>query len=363
MRLRHASGWVVGLAMAVALASCVAPAEPDEAPATDEAPAEEMAVATEASGDADAAGAAIPQPTENTTRTTVEEVEGWIADLSNWGRWGDDDELGALNLITPEKRLEAVALVETGQTASLAHDWITEPAVDAAEPFELNVFLLEPTTMGIAMETQELSYHGSTFSHLDALCHVSHNGQLYNGRDFAATVSAEGCAQLGIGNVKEGIVTRGVLLDIPRLKGVPYLEAGEQVYREDVEAWEQEAGIMIEPGDAVFLYTGRWKRRAEQGPFGELAGFDASVIPLLKERDIALLGSDGFQEAGALPGMFLPVHKFTLVALGVNLLDNQDLEALAEMARSHNRWEFMLVVGPLRVEGGAGSPTNPIAIF
>ena len=357
MTLRVIGRWVVVAVMGIGSTGCTGSVEPEDASVED-------TVTAEAGPPVDGEGAEILQPTENTTRTTLVEVEGWISDLSNWGRWGDDDELGALNLITPEKRLQAAALVQTGQTASLAHDWITDEAIDAAEPFELRVSLLEPLTMGIAMEEQTISYHGSTFSHLDALCHVSHNGKLYNGFEFAEVVNADGgCSRLGIENVREGIVTRGVLLDIPRLHGVPYLEPGQQVYAEDIEAWEREAGIRIEPGDALFLYTGRWKYRAEHGPFANLAGYDPSVIPLLKDRDIALLGADGIQDAGSLPGMILPVHKFALVSLGANLFDNQDLEALAEMARVHNRWEFMLVVGPLRVDGGAGSPTNPIAIF
>ena len=293
-----------------------------------------------------------------------EQFEQWMSELSNWGRWGDDDQLGAINLITPAKRQQAAALVRTGRTVSLAHDWITDRAVDAAEPFELDVTHLEGG-LGIAMERQSISYHGSTFSHIDALCHVSHNGQVYNGRDFEETVSTEnGCVSLGIGNLQEGIVTRGVLLDIPRLRGVPYLEPGDGVTRADIEAWEEQAGVTISAGDVVLLRSGRWTRREEVGPFNPPTGYDPSVIPLLKERDIAILGGDGFQEGGnEVPGIILPVHKFALVALGVHLLDNLDLEALAETAAELNRWEFLLMVGPLRVQGGAGSPVNPIAVF
>ena len=295
---------------------------------------------------------------------SAEQFEVWMTELSNWGRWGADDQLGAINLITPVKRQQATSLIRTGRTVSLAHDWITDPAVDAATPFEIDVTHLEGG-QGIAMERQSISYHGTIFSHIDALCHVSHNGRLYNGLDFDETVSTEeGCRRLGIGNLQEGIITRGVLLDIPRLRGVPYLEPGAGVTRADVEAWEVRTGVTVSPGDALLLYTGRWKRRADVEPFNPPAGYDPSFIPFLKERDVALLGSDGFQEGGnAVPGVILPVHKVALVALGVHLFDNLDLEALAETAAELNRWEFFLTVGPLRVQNGAGSPVNPIAVF
>jgi kynurenine formamidase len=209
-----------------------------------------------------------------------------------------------------------------------------------------------------------VSFHGSTFTHLDALCHVAHDGQLYNGFRFADVVSeAGGCAKLGITAFKGGIVTRGVLLDIPRLKGVPYLEPGTQVYIEDVEAWEKKAGVRIAAGDAVFLRTGRWARRAKLGPFTNFAGFDASFAPFMKQRDIALIGSDAVLDAGTVPGFPLAVHKVALVALGVNIFDNADLEALAEAAARHNRWEFLLVAAPIPVPNGTGSLINPIAVF
>ena len=225
----------------------------------------------------------------NDSRTTKEELEKWMKELSNWGRWGKDDQRGAANLITPAKRKQALALARTGETVSLAHDTLMEKAVDAATPFEHRTTIM--AERGIAVEQQQVSFHGSTFTHLDALCHISYQGQLYNGMSFQQSVSeAGGCTNLAITTFKDGIVTRGILLDIPRLKGVPYLEPGTKVYIEDVEAWEKKAGIKIEPGDAVFLRTGRWARRAKQGPFANFAGFDASFAPFLKRRDIALIG-------------------------------------------------------------------------
>ena len=244
-----------------------------------------------------------------------------MKELSNWGRWGKDDQRGAANLITPAKRKQALALARTGETVSLAHDTLMDKAVDAATPFEHRTTIM--AERGIAVEQQQVSFHGSTFTHLDALCHISYQGQLYNGVSFQKTVSeAGGCNNLAITTFKDGIVTRGILLDIPRLKGVPYLDAGAKVYIEDVEAWEKKAGIKIGPGDAVFLRTGRWARRAKEGPFANFAGFDASFAPFLKRRDISLIGSDAVLDAGNVPGFPLAVHTFALVAVGVNIFDN-----------------------------------------
>ena len=237
-----------------------------------------------------------------------------------------------------------------------------EKAVDAATPFEHRTTVM--AERGIAVEQQQVSFHGSTFTHLDALCHIAYQGQLEKCVLFQQSVSeAGGCSNLAITTFRDGIVTRGILLDIPRLKGVPYLDAGAKVYIEDVEAWEKKAGIKIGPGDAVFLRTGRWTRRAKMGPFANFAGFDASFSPFLKQRDIALIGSDAGLDAGNVPGFPLVVPTVVLVALGVNIFDNADLEALSETAARLNRWEFMLVAAPVRVTNGTGSPINPIAVF
>jgi kynurenine formamidase len=286
-----------------------------------------------------------------------------MEELSNWGRWGPDDQLGAVNLMTDAKRREAAALVETGTTVSLAHDFLTDKAVDASEPYDLQ--------MSVNPEGQnsgdriEVYFHGVTFSHLDGLCHVFYKDKVYNGFDFQKIVTKQGCSRMGTTAMKDGLVTRAILVDMPRLKGVPYLEPGTKLYREDIEAWERQAGVRLGPGDALLLRTGRWAHRAVHGPTRTMSGWDASVMPFLAERDIALLGADSVHEApDSVPGLNVnPIHRFAIVARGMNLLDNLDLETAAETAARLNRWEFMIVVAPLRVPGGTGSPVNPIAIF
>ena len=297
-------------------------------------------------------------------RTVTEtQYEQWKTELSNWGRWGEDDEIGALNLITPAKRLQAVALVEDGITVSLASDADTVEAVDNQYPYE-------HTMLGIGFDRIAVRYHGISHTHLDSLGHVNANGVFYNGYTPDADAVAErGHEKNSIHNVKDGIVTRGILIDIPRLKGVPYLEPGTPIYIEDLEEWELQAGVRVSSGDAVFVRTGVWARRAAEGPWlrgrrpgGRSAGLHPSVIPWLKERDVALMGSDHPQYVAPseFPGA---IHDFALLYLGVHLFDNCDLEALSEAAAERNRWEFLLMAAPLPILGGTGSPLNPIAVF
>lgn len=300
---------------------------------------------------------------ENREAISVAQFNVWMEEYSNWGRWGDDDEVGAANLMTDEKRRQAAGLIQTGTTVSLAHDFLTEEAIDAADPYVLQM-QVNPDAQNSG-DRIDLYFHGITFSHLDGLCHVFYKDQVYNGSHYEEVVSQDGCSRMDTVAMKNGLVTRGVLIDIPRLKGVPYLQPGTKLFQEDIEAWEEYTGITLESGDALLLRTGRWALREELGPTRVMSGWDASVIPFMAERDIALLGADSVHEApDSVPGLgFNPIHRFAIVARGMNLLDNLDLEDVAEVAASLNRWEFMLVVAPLRVPGGTGSPVNPIAIF
>ena len=292
----------------------------------------------------------------------LEEYDAMFRELSNWGRWGADDERGTLNLITPAKTLQAAALVRSGITVSLAHNPMTEQAPDnPATAFEHVV------GQNLRTDTYRFTYHGYGVSHIDALCHFAHNGRLYNDVPMSANTS-DGCSKSGIQNLKSGIVTRGILLDFPRLKGVPYLEPATPIYIEDIEAWERQAGITVSAGDVIFVYTGRWARREALGPWRiseSSAGLHASVLPWIKERDVAAVGSDASTDVvpSMVDGIALPVHTLLIAGLGSNIFDNMDLEALAETARRLNRWEFMLTAGPIPVTGGTGSPLNPIAVF
>ena len=201
------------------------------------------------------------------------EVERMIKDLSNWGRWGKDDQRGTINLITPARRKEAAGLVKTGVSVSLSFNPPTERAVDNTAPFELTMG--GNAGGGVVLDTWKVSHHGFTFTHLDALCHWFFQGTMYNGFE-PSEVTPQGCRKGGMEQIKEGILTRGILVDIPRLKNVPYLEPGAPIMRADIEAWEKRARVKIGPGDVVLVRTGRWAKRAALGPFS-IQGNSAGV--------------------------------------------------------------------------------------
>ena len=292
----------------------------------------------------------------------LEEFDALFREHNNWGRWGADDELGTMNLVTAEKTRQAAGLVRSGITVSLAHNPIPGEAPD-------NPDAAFNHTMGrtLRSDTYEFTYHGYGVSHIDSLCHFLWDDRLYN--DTPSTASTpEGCGKLGIQNLQSGIITRGILLDFPRLKGVPYLEPQTPIYVEDIEAWEEQAGVKVSPGDAIFVRTGRWARRAALGPWqvsGNSAGLHASVLLWIKERGVAFVGSDAATDVmpSMVEGVVQPVHTMLIAGFGTNIFDNMDLEALAETAAQENRWEFLLTAGPIPVVGGTGSPLNPIAVF
>ena len=298
---------------------------------------------------------------------TEAQYEGWLENLSNWGRWGPDDEIGALNLITPAKRRAAAALVQEGITVSLARTAQTQEGVDNPCPVQWE--MVNASARGASDRVAYRCIHGLGSTHIDGFAHRFFGGKMWNGYSMEDLVTMEGGAlKNSVLTMKGGIVTRGVLYDIARLKGVPYLEPGTRITVADLEAWEAQTGVRVGSGDAMLLRWGRWARREAVGPFdtwAEAAGFDNSVIPWLKARDIAVLGweTPGYtpRPEGDLPTLAL--HDFALTMLGIHLLDRADLDALADMAAAQGRWEFMLTIAPLPIPNGTGSPVNPIAVF
>lgn len=296
---------------------------------------------------------------------TREQVLELHRTLSNWGRFGERDQLGTLNLITPEKRLAATRLVRSGRTVSCARPLPTEPAIDNPHPV---VHLMTGTaTESYGGDYFALASHGYATSHIDALCHIFHEGNLYNGYP-ATRVTAHGALELAIHELRDGVVTRGVLLDVPRLRGVRWLEPGEPIYVDDFEGCERAQGVRVEPGDALLIPTGRWDYRDVHGPWephAKLAGLDASCLPWLHERGVAALGSDGISDVvpSRIEGVRLPIHNVAIVAMGLHLLDNLELRDLARACAEEGRWEFLLTIAPLVVRRGTASPVNPIALL
>jgi len=295
------------------------------------------------------------------------DVEEMLKSLSNWGRWGKEDQRGALNLITSEERTQAAALVKSGVSVSLSHNAITERIGNSA-PFEHHM-----VQTGVMAETDSatdiysVQYHGFTQTHLDALCHLFYGGQMYNGFS-RQDVTDKGAATLSVINIKTGIFTRGILMDFPRLFGTKYLKGDQAIYPEDLDAWEKKTGLKVQSGDAVFIRTGRWARRQAEGEWDMRtgsAGLHVSCMPWFKKRDISVLASDLVSDVmpSGVDGFRMPVHLVTIYAMGVPILDNCDLEAISEYSDAHRRCDFLLTLAPLAVEGGTGSPVNPIATF
>ncbi len=296
---------------------------------------------------------------------TQEQVEHWMDEVSNWGRWGKDDQLGSLNLIDDAKRRAAAMLVKEGVCISMSHRLETQAAADNDAPFVHDMLLKEPPSGPFYFDRFSVAYHSMVHTHLDALCHMFHRGVMYNGVP-RTEVTKSGAAKLSVELAKSGLFTRAILLDVPRLRGVDYLEPGTPIYPADLDACLAKAGLATKPGDAILVRTGRWKRRGEKGPWnGLFAGLHASCGPWLHAHDVAILGSDAAADVmpSRIPGEDMPIHQMALVAMGIWILDACDFEAVSEKAAKAGRWEFLLTAAPLVASGGTGSPINPIATF
>lgn len=304
------------------------------------------------------------------TIPTEQEVLGYKDVVSNWGRWGDDDQLGTMNLLTPDKTARAVSLVREGTTVSCARPLLFEPAIDVKVP-PVHIMLKhgeDAPAKGPAGSGDffGVAFHGSTVTHLDSLSHMFWDGTMYNGRPASLVTAREGATAESIELLHKGVVGRGVFLDIARVRGVDWMMPGEGVMPEDVEAAEQDAGVKVEEGDILLLRTGNYKRRLTQGPTDDgYPGPQAALIPWLHERGVVVLGSDTGNDVvpGEYPNIGSAIHHIGIVSMGLWILDNANLEELAEACVERNRWEFLLSMGPLRLQYGTGSPVNPIAVF
>ncbi len=313
--------------------------------------------------------------TEPARTITQDEVHSIFEQVSNWGRWGDDDERGTLNLITSQKLLQAASLVSKGESISCSLPLNTQGGAENANPVTHTMIRAGDikNSTGSA-DYFSIASHGLAHTHLDALCHIFYRGQMYNGRP-AAEVTSAGALANSIEAGQNGIVSRGVFFDMPRLVKKEWMEPGEAIYAEDLAAAEEEAAVKIEPGDILLIRTGRHTRRAAHGPGNPtlgsdrpgdgLAGLHATSLPWLHERGIAVLGCDGLSDVApsGVEGGGLPIHSIIIPSMGVHLLDNAQFDSLAEACERHKRWQFMFSMAPLRLQGGTASPVNPVAIF
>lgn len=295
--------------------------------------------------------------------------------VSNWGRWGPEDERGTLNLIGPEQRAAAARLVSEGFPVSCARALMTEPGADNPEPTkhlmvrggDAEPMFMAPEPLLFTADYFALAPHGLTTTHLDALCHCSVDGKIYNGYETRDAVRSTGARKDSIMIGADGIISRGVLLDFPALLGLPWLEPGFAIRKGMIEEAEKRQGVTVASGDVLLVGTGRVERAAVHPwtPADGLAGLHPECMDLLHDRDIAVLGCDGISDASppAVDAWRTPVHQLALCAMGTQLIDNMDLSRLATACRERNRYAFQLTIAPLRLERGTASPVNPIALF
>lgn len=293
---------------------------------------------------------------------TLDRVEAYFKELNNWGRWGPDDQLGTANLIGAAKRAQAQRLVRTGRTVSLARPIGPQPILMYHATFPSN-----RERADVVLDRFDLVYHGFWVTHIDALCHVAWDGQLYNGRPFTQSLSAAGATWCPIDPLFGGITTRGVLLDVAAARPEGFVTVGRPITPRDLDAAAARAGVRVEPGDAVVVRGGDaafrrahpdWVPRVSPHP-----GLHLSCLEWFREKDIAAIAWDMMDERpSGYPGFGMSAH-LAIPFLGLVLVDNTDPERLVAACAEEGRFEFLFTATPVPLAGATGAPANPLAVF
>jgi kynurenine formamidase len=305
-------------------------------------------------------------------KVSAKEFKELFRALTVWGRWGNGDQRGALHHLTPERVAAAALAVREGVTVTMSLPLNTQFGVQNPQPAIHYMTASSGLDIGsgslhFLKDYVGVDYHNDGHTHLDALCHVAYEGLLYNAKPEDA-VTSEGAPVNAIDVLKDGLIGRGVLLDIPRLRGQRWLEPGEHVFRDDLEAAERDQGVVVGAGDILLVNTGHARRLREVGPWDTAhakAGLHPTAMSFPAERSVAALGSDGNSDTApsSTEEVDFPIHVLAINAMGIHLLDYLQFENLRAVCERTGRWEFLLVAAPLRIAGGTGSPVNPIAIF
>jgi kynurenine formamidase len=296
------------------------------------------------------------------TLPTQTQVEAYFKQLNNWGRWGNNDQVGTVNLITPAKQAAAQALVRTGRTVSLARDIVPQPVLTYHVSYPM-----KRERADVVLDRFALIYHGFTITHIDALCHVAWDGELYNGRPFKESLSATGASWCPIDPLFGGITSRGVLLDVAAGRKEGYVTVGHPVTPRELDETAARAGLQVEPGDVVVVRSGQepfaranpdWVPRVSPHP-----GLHVSCIEWFRAHDIAAIAWDMMDERpSGYPGFGMGTH-LAIPLLGLALIDNTYPERLATACTQEGRYEFLFTATPLRLVGSTGAPAHPLAIF
>jgi kynurenine formamidase len=302
------------------------------------------------------------------------EFEELARKVNNWGRWGDDDEIGTLNLITPEAVARAAACVKRGRTFSLAIPLSLDGPQLGFIPGRINPLRTmvaintpltgDPEQFCSSDDIVVMALQAAT--HWDSLAHVSYAGRLYNGFP-AASITERGAAHCGIDKIA-AIVGRGVLLDVARALGVERLEPGYALTADDLDAAEDHARLKVTPGDIVLLRTGQMTRLKQGDKLGYAypnPGPSLQTVEWFRNHDVAAIATDSLTfevYPSERPDLPLPVHLLHLVEMGMTQGQNFDLEALAADCADDGVHEFLLDASPQPFVGGLGTPVNPVAV-
>ena len=312
----------------------------------------------------------MTSPDNGRTDVSADEFDRLFTTLRTWGRWGDSDQLGALNLLTPERVAAAAGLVRDGATITMSWPMQREATANTPQPAEHRMTSesnQDSTGTVVAKDYIGIHYHGDTHTHLDALCHIGYGGLLYNGVS-SDVITPDGASADSVELVKDGLVGRAALLDIPGARDVPWLEPGDSIFRDDLEAAEEKQGVAVQEGDILLVRTGHARRLDELGPWDtphHKAGLHPTAMTFVAERGVSVLGSDGNSDTAPsqTEGVEFPIHVLALNAMGVWLLDYLRFEEVLAACQQARRWEFLFLAAPLRIAGGTGSPINPLAVL
>jgi kynurenine formamidase len=311
----------------------------------------------------------IPIPTEA-------DLDALFESLSNWGRWGAQDERGMLNHLLPEHAARAAAGVRDGLAVSLAHDLEVEPSAETPVPAQHHMLAAGDARDESGIPGYEAArdfvgahVHGLGVTHIDALCHMFVRGRMYNDVP-ASEVRSNGASRNTLLSFADGIIGRGVLIDLAAARGVEFIEGHEAILLAELEAAAERQNLTVEPGDILVVSTGRDARRRQAGgglnPAEGMVGLHAQCLPWLREREISVLGSDGISDP--MPGLGIPnwpfpIHQIGITGMGLHLIDNLALGALSAACAERGRWDFLFTLGAMRVPGATGCPVNPIGIL
>ncbi|MFJ4223490.1 cyclase family protein [Microbacterium sp. NPDC089695] len=292
----------------------------------------------------------------------ADDLRALAARVSNAGRWGADDQRGTLNLVTDAVRLAALTEVRDGSVHSIAREIV----VDGGDAAALRLLPGDDIDRTLRDELV-IAPHGFAMTHADAVGHCWFDGVMYNDRPAGSTITDRGLEANGLGAQQDGVVTRGVLLDVARARGVEALAPGEAVHPADLDAAVRLAGTEVRPGDAVFVRVGTGTAADPvTGPDGRIvrAGLAADCLSWLRGHDVAVYSGDCVDvfpsPVAEYPDYF---HQIALGRIGLAFLDGPDVELLAELCRARRRATFLLMYAPLRVPRATGSAVNPVVMF